>query len=191
MRVLMIGAPGAGKGTQGVRVAEHYGIAHIASGDLLRQHIRDETTIGRVAKSYVSTGDLVPDAVVLDMLYKPVSAAAAAGGYVLDGFPRTVEQAENAYRVASQQGAHVRAAVYLDVEREELVRRLLSRGRGADDTPEVVEHRLAVYEAKTKPMLDYYSRRESVITIDGNQPPDAVTVALLKELERFRRDGSE
>ena len=191
MRVLMIGAPGAGKGTQGVRVAEHYAIAHISSGDLLREHISHETSIGRAAREFVSRGDLVPDSVVLDMLYKPVAAATDAGGYVLDGFPRTVEQAETAYRTAREHGAQVQAAVFLDVEREELTRRLLARGRGADDTREVIEHRLAVYDEKTKPMLDYYGEREEVITIDGNQPPDAVTVALLGRLEAFRREHGD
>lgn len=187
MRVLMIGAPGAGKGTQGVRVAEHYAIAHISSGDLLREHIKTETSIGRAAKAYVESGDLVPDSVVLDMLRKPTVAASEEGGYVLDGFPRTMEQAEIAYKVAKELGVEVQVAVHLDVPREELVRRLLARGRGADDTEEVIEHRLAVYDERTKPMLDYYADRERVIRVDGAQPVDAVTVDLLKHLEAQRR----
>src|SRR5215212_8351959 len=104
MRVLLIGAPGAGKGTQATRIADHFGVAHISSGDLLREHVANGTAVGREAKSYMAAGDLVPDAVVLDMLRKPVVEATAAGGYVLDGFPRTVEQAEAAYAVAKDLG---------------------------------------------------------------------------------------
>ena len=97
MRLLLIGAPGAGKGTQAERLAERFGLAHISSGDLLRQHVKDETAIGRTIKSYVDQGDLVPDAVVMDMLRKPVVAANENGGYVLDGFPRTVDQAQASF----------------------------------------------------------------------------------------------
>src|SRR5579863_3155245 len=99
MRLLLIGAPGSGKGTQAGRLAERFGITHISSGDLLRQHVQDETPLGQRIKCYVDQGDLVPDDVVMDMLRKPVVAAAEAGGYVLDGFPRTVEQAEVAFAV--------------------------------------------------------------------------------------------
>src|SRR5947209_7550310 len=94
VRLLLIGAPGAGKGTQATRIAEHFGVAHLSSGDLLREHVAKGTAIGKRAKKYMASGDLVPDAIVMDMLRKPVIEAAASGGYVLDGFPRTVEQAE-------------------------------------------------------------------------------------------------
>src|SRR5260370_11123491 len=99
MRLLLIGAPGAGKGTQAELLASRFGIAHISSGDLLRQHVRDQTSLGRTAKRYVDRGDLVPDGVVMDMLRKPVVAAAEAGGYVLDAVPRTVEHADVSFRV--------------------------------------------------------------------------------------------
>ena len=188
MRLLLIGAPGAGKGTQAERLAERFGIAHISSGDLLRQHVREQTSIGRTIKSYVDKGDLVPDSVVLDMLRKPVVAAVEAGGYVLDGFPRTVEQAEASFPVAQALGVEVQAAIHLDVPREELVRRLLSRRRGSEDTEEVIEHRLEVYLEKTVPLLAYYAGRELIFAVDGAQPPDAVheeIVARLRKLAAF------
>lgn len=187
MRVLMIGAPGAGKGTQGARLAEHYAVAHISSGDLLREHIANGSSIGRAARSYVESGDLVPDAVVLDMLRKPVVDASETGGYVLDGFPRTVEQAAIAYKVAKELGVEVQIAVHLDVPKEALIQRLLSRGRGADDNRDVIEHRLEVYDRMTLPMLDYYTQREAVVVVDGEQPVDAVTVRMLAGLEAQRR----
>ena len=185
MRLLLIGAPGAGKGTQAERLAQRFGIAHVSSGDLLRQHVKDQTSLGQTIKSYVSNGDLVPDGVVMDMLRKPVVAAAAAGGYVLDGFPRTVEQAKASFPTARALGVEVQAAVHLDVAREELVRRLLSRRRGLDDTEAVIEHRLQVYLDKTVPLLEYYAGREWMFTVDGAQPPDVVHAEILTRLQKL------
>jgi adenylate kinase len=187
MRMLLIGAPGAGKGTQAESIAERFGIAHISSGDLLRQHVEDGTSIGRAAKEFLARGDLVPDAVVMDMLYKPVVAATKSGGYVLDGFPRTVEQAKAAYATASALGTAVEFAIFLDVPRPELVRRLTARGRGQDDTPEVIEHRLEVYDEKTLPMLEYYAEREELITVNGARPPGEVAWSITVQLQQARR----
>src|SRR5215204_2780265 len=138
MRILLIGAPGAGKGTQAELIAARFGITHISSGDLLRKHVTEGTTIGRAAKEYLARGDLVPDSVVMDMLRKPTVAAVQAGGYVLDGFPRTVDQAKAAYETARGLGVAVEVAVYLEVPTAELTRRLLARGRGSDDTAAVI-----------------------------------------------------
>lgn len=188
MRLLLIGAPGAGKGTQAQRLSERFGIAHISSGDLLRQHVKDETALGQTIKSYVDQGDLVPDAVVMDMLRKPVVAAAQSGGYVLDGFPRTVDQAKAAFETARSLGVQVQAAVHLDVPNEELIRRLLARGRGSDDSEEVIAHRLRVYREKTIPLLEYYAGREWMFAVDAAKPPDAVhqdIVGRLRKLAAF------
>ena len=190
MRMLLIGAPGAGKGTQAELIAERFGITHISSGDLLRKHVDDGTAIGRAAKEYLSRGDLVPDAIVMDMLRKPVVAASEAGGYVLDGFPRTVDQAKAAYETASSLGVAVEVAVFLQVQPAELTRRLLARGRGQDDRPEVIEHRLTVFEAKTRPMLDYYAQREELITVNGARPAPEVAWSITVQLQQLRRRTS-
>ena len=174
MRLLLIGAPGAGKGTQAERLANRFAIAHISSGDLLRRHVKDQTSLGRTIKSYLDRGDLVPDGVVMDMLRKPVVAAAQAGGYVLDGFPRTVQQARASFPTAHALGVEVQVAVHLDVPRAELVHRLLARRRGSEDTEAVIERRLQVYLDKTVPLLEYYAGREWIFTVDGAQSPDAV-----------------
>ena len=187
MRLLMIGAPGAGKGTQAVRVADHFGVTHISSGDLLRDHVKRETSIGRTVKEYIERGDLVPDAVVLDMLRKPVVAASEAGGYVLDGFPRTVAQAEAAYGTAKDLGVSVQIACYLDVPREELIGRMLSRGRGVEDSREVIERRLDVYEEQTVPLIHYYRDRERLVTVNGAAPVEQVTWSLLVQIDRTRK----
>jgi adenylate kinase len=187
VRLLLIGAPGSGKGTQATRLAEHFGLTHISSGDLLRQHVTEGTPLGKEVQQYVAHGDLVPDTLLMDVLRKPVVAASKSGGYILDGFPRTVEQAEIAYAVAKDLGVEAQVAVHLDVAREELVRRLLARGRGSDDTEEVIEHRLEVYMEHTVPMLDYYESREELLRVDGGRTPDEVSWALVSQLAQIRR----
>ncbi len=191
MRLLLIGAPGSGKGTQAEFLVQRYGITHISSGDLLRQHVREQTALGRQIKSYLDRGDLVPIGIVLDMLRKPVVAAVEAGGYVLDGFPRTVEQAQASFPTAHALGAEVQAAIHLNVPRDELVRRLLARGRGSDDTEEVIEHRLQVYLDQTVPLLEYYAGREWMFAVDGSQPPDAVHQEIVTRLHKLSAFASE
>jgi adenylate kinase len=191
MRLLLIGAPGSGKGTQAELLVQRYGITHISSGDLLRQHVQEQTALGRQIKSYLDRGDLVPIGIVLDMLRKPVVAAVEAGGYVLDGFPRTVEQAQASFPTAHALGAEVQAAIHLDVPRAELIRRLLARGRGSDDTEEVIEHRLQVYLDQTVPLLEYYAGREWMFAVDGSQPPDAVHQEIVTRLHKLSAFASE
>lgn len=183
MRLLLIGAPGAGKGTQAELLAARFGIAHISSGDLLRQHVREQTSLGQTVKSYLDRGDLVPDDLVMTMLRKPVLAAAS--GYVLDGFPRTVEQAKASYAVVQPLGAEVQAAIHLAVPREELMRRLLARGRGSEDAEAVVEHRLKVYQERTVPLLDYYAGREWMFTVDGARSADVVHEDIAARIQKL------
>ncbi len=193
MRLLLIGPPGAGKGTQAVRVAEHFGVAHISSGDLLRKHVTEGTAVGRTVQGYLSRGDLVPDGIVMDILRKPVVEANLAGGYVLDGFPRTVEQAQVAYMVARDLGVSVQVAIHLDVPQEELVRRLVARGEASgrsDDTDEVIDHRLEIYDAKTLPMLAYYAQREKLVGVNGARPIDEVTWSIVVQLQQIARQLS-
>jgi len=185
MRLLLIGAPGAGKGTQAGLLAARLGITHISSGDLLRQHVRDLTPLGQQVRAYVDKGDLVPDSLVMDMLRKPVVAAAKSGGYVLDGFPRTTAQAEASYAVVRELGVEVQAAVHLDVPAAELVRRLLARGRGSDDTREVIEHRLQVYQEMTVPLLEYYAGREWMFVVDGARPAEAVHEDIVHRIQKL------
>jgi adenylate kinase len=190
VRLLLIGAPGAGKGTQATRIADHFHVAHISSGDLLRAHVADGTAIGRKAQEYMARGDLVPDDVVLAMLRKPVTEAAAAGGYVLDGFPRTVEQAEAAYAVAKDLGVAVQVAVHLAVDPDALVERLTARGEASgrvDDTPEVIRHRIEVYEQRTAPLLAYYAERERLVQVNGDRPIDEVTWSVVVQLQNVKR----
>lgn len=190
MRLLMVAAPGAGKGTQAERLAAHYKIEHLSSGDIFRKAVADGTELGRAANEYLQRGDLVPDELVIEMLSGPVLEAAQKGGYVLDGFPRTVRQAEEAYAIARQfEGIELQAVIHLEVPREELRRRLLARaGREGrtDDTEATIAHRLDVYESQTRPMLAFYSDRGIVCDIDGNQGVDEVFESIVAAIDKHR-----
>jgi adenylate kinase len=187
MRILMVAPPGSGKGTQAARLAEHYGITHLASGDLLRREMRAGTDIGTAARAYVDRGDLVPDELVMRLVIDRILAVAPEGGFVLDGFPRNLEQAEEAHAAAEgHEEVQLQAVVHLDVPRDELRRRMLARadaeGR-SDDSSTVIEHRLAVYDAETEPLLDYYRRRGILISVDGTAAVDEVTASLFEALD--------
>jgi adenylate kinase len=182
----MVAPQGAGKGTQAERLAVHYGIEHISSGDLLRTEVAKGTEVGREAKEYLDHGDLVPDDVILQMMVRRLMAAAARG-FVLDGWPRTIHQALALDDlVGDLPDVGLQAAINLDVPPDELRRRLLDRagseGR-SDDTDSAIEHRLGIYERETRPLLDYYGRNGVLVVVDGNQPPDAVTKDLIGQLD--------
>ncbi len=185
MRVLLVGAPGSGKGTQAKLLAAHFGVPHISSGQLLRDHMAQGTEEGRAAAALVDAGDFVPDELVAAVLRDPVQRAAAGGGYILDGFPRTLTQAQHVQLNAEGTDFAVETAVNLDVPHDELVRRLLARARGADDTRNVIEHRLDVFDTRTRPMLEFFDQRGELVTVDGGRPVDEVTTSIVQQLENF------
>ncbi len=185
MRLLMLGAPGSGKGTQARRLAEHFGAEHIATGDMLRAEIAAGTPLGREVEGYVKSGDLVPDEIVERLAHDRVIAASKRGGYVLDGFPRTIHQAHAAYEYAAEAGVTVHAVVYLQVPDEQLLHRMLGRQEDrADDEERTIRHRIEVYHERTEPLIEYYDGRDVLITIDGSQSPDAVFAAILERLPK-------
>jgi adenylate kinase len=178
MRLLLVAYPGAGKGTQATKLATHYKIAHLSSGELLRTEVSRRTKIGSVAADYLRRGDLVPDELVFEMLSAPVLEAATNGGYVLDGFPRTLGQAEVAYSAAQEiKGVELQAVVYLRVGQKELLERLQTRanrqGR-TDDDDITIAHRFNVFETQTEPLLNFYASRGILLDINGEQPVEDV-----------------
>ncbi len=190
MRLLMVAPPGAGKGTQAVRLASYYTIAHLSSGDLFRKEVAAGSEVGRRAAEFLARGDLVPDGLVLQVLAPHVLDAAAHGGYVLDGYPRTLAQAEEAHEVAGRiSGVELQAVVHLEVGRDELLRRLLARaaqdGR-ADDQESVIHHRLDVYDRETAPMLGFYASRGLVVDVDGEGAVDEVFEAIVGAVDALR-----
>ena len=184
MRLLLVAPPGAGKGTQGERLAARYGVRHIAAGDLLRA----ESQLNHEIADYQARGDLVPDRIVLNVLTPAVVEAAALGGFVLDGFPRTLPQAVAAAGLAARLGVTLQAAVYLYAPEEVLTRRLLNRaalaGR-ADDTAEVIRHRLRVFASTTGALVPYYRERGILLEVNADQPPESVTADLYARLRSF------
>jgi len=184
MRVVLLGAPGSGKGTQGQRLAERIGVPHIASGDLLRAQVRAGTELGRLVTDYLDRGRLVPDELVLELVLPVVLAAAGAGGYVLDGFPRSVTQAVRAEELAADSAAPERV-IFLAVPDDLLVRRMLERSAAAgrsDDTPAVIADRLRVFESETRPLVDHYRARGLLREVAGDLPPEQVLQAIMAVL---------
>lgn len=199
MKIIMLGAPGAGKGTQAKKIAEKYGIPHISTGDILRANIKGGTELGMKAKSYMDQGQLVPDDVTIGMLLYRISEADCAGGYVLDGFPRTIPQAESLTAALEKRGEKMDYAVDVDVPDESIVTRMGGRRAclkcGAtyhimfnppkaegvcdscqealvlrdDDKPETVQKRLRVYHDQTQPLIDYYKKQGILVTVDGTK----------------------
>ena len=194
MKVLMIAPPGAGKGTQGVVIAKHFGIPHIATGDLLRSHVSRGTELGRSVEEHLDSGELVPDEVVLTMVREALEGA-RGGGYVLDGVPRTMEQARALYEIAKELDMRADVALHLKGTDDELVRRLLARateqGR-ADDTEEVIRRRLALYYEVTHPILEWYGERGILVSVDAMGPVEEVSQHILTALEVLRQviDGN-
>lgn len=169
--VIIVGPPASGKGTQAIQLAKTLGVPHISTGDLFRENISKNTELGQKAKGFIDTGKLVPDNLVLDMLFDRLSKSDASKGYVLDGFPRTIAQAE-----ALEKKLPPRATVSvlnLVVSDETIVKRALGRKR-SDDTPEIVQERLKQYYAQTAPLIAFYTKKGLLKNIDGEKSPEAV-----------------
>jgi adenylate kinase len=192
MRVLMIAPPGAGKGTQSELIAARFGIPHIATGELLRDHVVRRTGLGLAVQEYLDRGELVPDQVVLDMVREAVVAAkAAGGGYVLDGVPRNMQQARALYLIALELEMTADVALHLDAGDAEVTRRLLARAaleHRSDDTEQVIAQRLALYHHVTSPILGWYRQRGILVSVDAMRPVQQVSreiLAALGELHPF------
>lgn len=189
MRVIMLAPPGAGKGTQGERIAKRYGVPHISSGELFREEAARQTSLGERLRGYLDKGDLVPDDLVLDLIRdRIVAASKTSGGYVLDGFPRTLAQAEAAAEIGRETRMSAQAALYLDVPQDVLIARLASREEHrADDSEAVIRHRLEVYAKNTEPLIDYYTGRGLVIKVDGSLSIDDVSKEIFRALDEVDR----
>ncbi|WP_456341715.1 adenylate kinase [Thermovibrio sp.] len=175
IKVVFLGPPGAGKGTQAVRIAEKYGVPHISTGDILRAAVKEGTELGKLAKSYMDRGELVPDEVIIGIIRERLSQPdVRERGFILDGFPRTLKQAEALDQMLAELNMPLDKVIYLNVDDEEIVKRLLARGR-ADDTEEVIRNRLKVYREQTAPLIDYYSEKCLLAEIYGVGEVEEIT----------------
>ena len=212
MKIIMLGAPGAGKGTQAKKIAEKYQIPHISTGDIFRANIKGGTELGMKAKTFMDQGMLVPDEITIGMLMDRIGQEDCINGYVLDGFPRTIPQAESLTKALAERGEKVDYAINVDVPDENIINRMSGRraclGCGAtyhitfnppvkegicdtcgqelvlrdDDRPETVKKRLDVYHQQTQPLIDYYKNAEVLAEVDGTQPMDAVFQGIVEIL---------
>jgi adenylate kinase len=221
LNLVLLGPPGSGKGTQGERLQEDLHLPYYATGDILRAAVRDQTELGRTAKEYMDRGDLVPDDVIVDVIGERIDSPEARDGFILDGFPRTMPQAQALDRKLEELGRGVTAVLLIDVSDDEVMRRLGGRrtceenghvfhvefnpsqqdgvcdldGSGLivrdDDKPEVIRNRLEQYHAKTEPLVDYYDQRSLLRRIDGTAPPDQVTEDVRRTLATMRLERGE
>jgi adenylate kinase len=206
MNIVLLGAPGAGKGTQGQKLVEEFGIAHISTGDLLRAAVKAQSELGKQAKAYMDAGQLVPDQLVIDLVKERLAEPDAQKGFMLDGFPRNIAQAETLDGELKDMGVELDAALLVDVPFDVIVNRLSSRrtcracGYTAgpevtvcprcggemyqrdDDNEATVRNRLEVYEKSTSPLIDYYRGSESLVSINGDRDPDEVYADVKKAL---------
>jgi adenylate kinase len=189
MRIILMGPPGAGKGTQATGVAEHFGIPAISTGDIFRANVSNNTDLGRKAKEYMDAGEYVPDEVTNLMVRNRIDEPDAEPGFLLDGYPRTLAQVEELDGMIKYTGHELDAVVCLTVDSEELIHRLLQRaetdGR-SDDTEEVVRRRQEVYAEQTEPLIDVYRDRNLLIEVDGMGEVDEVSQRIFAALDEVR-----
>ena len=185
-RILLIGMPGAGKGTQAERLAEAYSIPAISTGDIFRHNVKNETELGKQAKAFMDRGEYVPDSLTNELVRDRLSHDDAKQGFLLDGYPRTVDQVHELDAILTESKTALDVVVQLTADNDELVRRLAKRaeieGR-ADDTPEVIRRRLEVYDSQTAPLIDIYAARGLVAMIDGLGEISDVTERIIEALE--------
>jgi len=221
MNLVLLGPPGSGKGTQGERLQADLRLPYFATGDILRAAVRDETELGRSAKEYMDRGDLVPDEVIVGAIGERIDSAEAADGFILDGFPRTVPQAEALAAKLSELGRQLTGVLLIDADDDEVMRRLGGRRTCAenghvfhvdfnpperegvcdidgselivrdDDRPEVIRHRLDQYHAKTEPLIDFYDHQSLLRRIDGAANPDAVGADIGRTLATLKLEADE
>lgn len=184
-RMLIIGPPGAGKGTQAVRISEKLGVPAISTGDIFRANIKGQTALGQEAKSYIDAGDLVPDSVTNRMVRDRLAETDTADGFLLDGYPRNAAQVEELDAILAELGQELDVVLKLTADRDELVQRLLGRAQKegrTDDTEDVIRHRLDVYDAETAAVVDLYDQRGIVREVDGLGSVGEVSERIMRAL---------
>ena len=186
--LVIMGPPGAGKGTHAKEIAAHFNIPWISTGDIFRKHKAEKTELGKLIESYIDKGEFVPDSVTDRIVCERISQTDATAGFLLDGYPRSIPQAKVLKAVLAETNERVDAAIYLDVSAAEVERRLLKRaeieGR-TDDTPEVIEHRLEVFFTATQPLLDFYEQEGVLRKVDGEGTISEIAQRLLRVMEEI------
>lgn len=181
MRLILIGGPGAGKGTQAKRIKEVYGIPHISTGQILRDEVAKGSELGNQVKGIMGRGELVADEIILNLIENRLKLPDSKKGFILDGFPRTLEQAEGLEPILKRRGVTSVKVLLLNISDDEILKRLMSRGR-ADDTEETIANRIQKFHNETQDAIDYYNERADLVRINGEQEIDAVAAEIVQVL---------
>ena len=188
LNIVIFGAPGSGKGTQSERIVEKYGINHISTGDVLRAEIKNGTELGKTAKGYIDQGQLIPDELMIDILASVFDSFKDSKGVIFDGFPRTIAQAEALKKMLAERGQDVSVMVDLDVPEEELMVRLIKRGKDSgrdDDNEETIKKRLLVYHSQTAPLIDWYKNEKKYQHINGLGTMEGIFAEICEAVDKL------
>ena len=188
LNIVIFGAPGSGKGTQSERIVEKYGINHISTGDVLRAEIKNGTELGKTAKGYIDQGQLIPDELMIDILASVFDSFKDSKGVIFDGFPRTIAQAEALKKMLAERGQDVSVMVDLDVPEEELMVRLIKRGKDsgrAHDNEETIKKRLHVYHSQTAPLIDWYKNEKKYQHINGLGTMEGIFAEICEAVDKL------
>ena len=188
LNIVIFGAPGSGKGTQSERIVEKYGINHISSGRVLRAEIKNGTELGKTAKGYIDQGQLIPDELMIDILASVFDSFKDSKGVIFDGFPRTIAQAEALKKMLAERGQDVTVMVDLEVPEDELMTRLIKRGKDsgrADDNEETIKKRLHVYHSQTAPLIDWYKNEKKYQHINGLGTMDGIFADICEAVDKL------
>jgi len=189
LNIVIFGAPGSGKGTQSERLIKEFGLDHISTGDVLRKEIKEESELGKIASEYINKGQLVPDELIVDMLAKVLDQKEGTNGVIFDGFPRTIPQAIALKKMLNERNTDVTVMINLHVEEEELIKRLLERGKvsgRSDDNLETIQSRLEVYHNQTAPLADYYIEEGKHVIIKGEGTVDDIFEKIKEALNEIK-----
>ena len=188
LNIVIFGAPGSGKGTQSERIVEKYGINHISTGDVLRAEIKNGTELGKTAKGYIDQGQLIPDELMIDILASVFDSFKDSKGVIFDGFPRTIPQAEALKKMLAERGQEVSVMLDLEVPEDELMVRLIKRGKDsgrADDNEETIKKRLTVYHSQTAPLIDWYKNEKKYQHINGLGTMEGIFAEICKAVDKL------
>jgi adenylate kinase len=188
LNIIIFGPPGSGKGTQSAKIVEKYNLVHLSTGDLMREEIAKDSTLGREVKKFIDKGMLVPDEIIMRELYDKASEHLDSPGLIFDGFPRTIVQAEMLDQMLNKHGIPIDVVLSVDVNEEELFKRLMGRAEDSgrsDDTADIIWQRIEVYKEQTFPLIDFYKKQGKIVSINGMSPVDKVFGKITKAVDTY------